>query len=656
MIRFLQKDNRLTKALFVVIIAAASVSMVVYLIPGLTGQGATGADTYAVVYPHWYSRFLSSGDVVTQQRVQEMARQQIQQRNPQYADNPMIMNFFTQQVGQQLVQQEILLAEAERLGISATSEDVVNYLHTGPTGAVIFPNGKYIGDQQYAALVNTRLNISVAEFEENIRRDIMLQRLRAMVTASVSVGDQEVRSTYRKDNTKIKFAYAVLSSDDVRKNINPSDADLEAYFKKNAARYANAVPEQRKITYFAFTPSQLPGGIPQPSQQEMQSYYNAHQSEYSSPETATSRHILIKLAPNADAKADAAAKAKAEDVLKQIQGGANFADLAKKYSDDPGSKDTGGELGPSQRGRMVPEFDNAIFTQKIGDTKIVKSQFGYHIVQVESRQPAHSQAFNEVLPTIQATLSRDKVSQAEENYAKQLTSEAIKDGLEKTAAAHHLEIVTTPPVASAGVISALPDGSQLISKAFQSKVGDPAQYAPTGEGYAIFQVAGIDAAHAPTFADWKTHVLDDYRNEQLPALLNQKTKELADKAQASKDLAKAAKEAGATVKTSDLVGQSGQVPDFGQVEQVAPQLFDMSAGTISGPINTGRTGVVAKLLDKQEPTDAEIQQNFDRTRDQIRDQRQNEAFQLFASNVVANYRKNNRVRINPKAQAPETGE
>jgi peptidyl-prolyl cis-trans isomerase D len=656
MIRFLQKDNRLTKALFVVIIAAASVSMVVYLIPGLTGGGATNADTFAVVYPHWYSRFLSSGEVVTEQRVQTMARQQIQQRNPQYADNPMIMNFFSQQVGQQLVQQQILLAEADRLGIGATNDDVVNYLHSGPTGAVIFPNGKFIGDQQYTALVNTRLNISVAEFEENIKRDIVLQRLRAMVTASISVSGQEVRDTYRKENTRIKFDYAVISSDDLRKSINPADNGLEAYFKKNAARYANAVPEQRKITYFAFTPSQLPGGIPQASQQDIQSYYSAHQSEYQSPETATSRHILIKLAPNADPKADAAAKAKAEDVLKQIQGGGNFADLAKKYSDDPGSKDSGGELGPSQRGRMVPEFDNAIFTQKIGDTKVVKSQFGYHVVQVESRQPAHSQALNEVLPTIQATLSRDKISQAEESFAKQLTSEAIKNGLEKTAAAHHLEAVTTPPVAAAGVISALPDGSQLLSKAFQSKVGDPAQYAPTGEGYAIFQVAGIEAAHAPTFADWKTHVLDDYRNEQLPALLNQKTKELADKAQASKDLAKAAKAVGATVKTSDLVGQSAQVPELGQVEQVAPQLFDMQVGGISGPINAGRTGVVARLVDKQQPTDAEIQKNFDQQRDQILDQRRNEAFQLFASSVVNDYRKSNRVRINPKAQTPETGE
>ena len=270
MIRFLQRDNRLTKALFVVIIAAASVSMVVYLIPGLTGQGSTSADTYAVIYPHWYSRLLSSGETVTEQRVQQIARQQVQQRNPQYADNPMILNFFAQQVGQQLVQQQILMAEADRLGISASDRDVRQYLHTGPTGEAIFPNGKYIGDQQYASLVSTRLNMSVPDFEDNIKREITIRRLEAFITAGVSVSDQEVRETYRKENIKVKFDYAVLSSDDLRKQINPSDADLEAFFKKNAARYANGVPEERKIAYFAFTPNQLPGGVPQPAQQEIQ--------------------------------------------------------------------------------------------------------------------------------------------------------------------------------------------------------------------------------------------------------------------------------------------------------------------------------------------------------------------------------------------------
>jgi peptidyl-prolyl cis-trans isomerase D len=580
-----------------------------------------------------------------------MARRQLQQQR--YPDSPVILGLIEQRVGQQLVQKQILLAEAEKLGIRATDDDVIQFLHKGQFGEFLFPNGQFIGTDRYTTFIANQFNMPVAEFEQEMKQDIVIRRLGALITAGVTVGDQEVRDTYRKDNVKIKFDYAVIASDDVRKTINPSDGELSAFFQKNAARYASAVPEERKITYFAFTPNELPGGVPQPSQQEIQQYFTAHQSEYSTPEQASSRHILIKVAPGADAKTDAAAKAKAEGILKQIQGGANFADLAKKYSDDPGSKDKGGELGFAQRGRMVPEFDNAIFTQKIGDTKIVKSQFGYHIVQVEERQTAHTQQLNEVLPTIQATLIRQKAAQAEDNYARALTSEAIKNGLEKTAAAHHLEVATTPPVNSHGVISALPDGSQLIGKAFQSKQGDPPQFAPTGEGYAIFQVTGIAPAHAPSFADWKSHVLDDYRDEKLPALLSQKTRELADKAKASNDLAKAAKEAGATVKTSDLVGETGQAPDLGQVGQVAPQLFDLAPGALSGPINTQRTGVVAKLLDKQEPSADEIAKNFDQTRDRVLDQRRSDAFNVFMSGVMDDYKKNKRIQINAKSKGPE---
>ena len=651
MIRFLQRDSRVVKAFFVVIIAAASVSMVVYLIPGLTGGGAASADTYAVIYPHWYSRFLSSGATVSQQKVETLARQQLQQQR--YPDNPVILGLFEQRIGQQLVQQQILLVEAEKLGIHATDDDVIQYLHTGAAGQIIFPNGQFIGTDNYARLISERFNLSVKDFEEDVKRDIAIRRLQAFVTAGVSVGDKEVREAYLKQNIKIKFDYAVISADDLRKTINPSDSDLEAFFRKNGPRYAASVPEERKITYFAFTPGELPGGVPQPSQQEIQQYYSAHQSEYAVPEQAKSRHILIKVDAGADAKADAAAKAKAEGILKQIQGGANFAELAKKYSDDPGSKETGGELGFSQRGRMVPEFDTAIFTQKIGDTKIVKSQFGYHIVQVEERQTAHAESINEVLPTIQATLIREKAAQAEENYAHALTSEAIKNGLEKTAAAHHLQLATTPLVSRSGMIAALTDGSQVLAKSFASKQSDPPQFAQTGEGYAIFQVTGIAPAHAPVFADWKSHILDDYRDELLPGLLSQKTKDLADKAKAMNDLAKAAKAVGATVKTSDLVGPSGQVPDLGQVAQVAPQLFEMTPGSISGPINAQRTGVVAKLLDKQEPSADEIAKNFDQTRDQILEERRSDAFSIFMSGIMDDYKKHNRIRLNAKAQAPE---
>ncbi len=180
------------------------------------------------------------------------------------------------------------------------------------------------------------------------------------------------------------------------------------------------------------------------------------------------------------------------------------------------------------------------------------------------------------------------------------------------------------------LISALPDGSQVIAKAFQAKRATSPICADRRR-LRHLPGHGINPAHAPAFADWKSHVLDDYRDEQLPALLNQKTQELADKAKSENDLNKAAKEMGATVKTSDTGRR--RAARFRTSAQVGPgcsAAVRASVGDISGPINAGRTGVVAKIARlRQEPTADDIKKNFDQTRDQILDQRRDEAFELF---------------------------
>jgi peptidyl-prolyl cis-trans isomerase D len=645
MIRFLQADNRFVKVMFVFIIAACSVGMVIYLIPGLYNLGTPSEGTYAVIYPHWYSKIFSSGATVTEQQVEGTAQQDLQARAPQYAGNQAILKYFEAQVGQQLVEQQVLVQVADQLGIHASDSDVRQFLHQGEFGEMIFPNGDYIGDDAYANLVATRFNMSVPQFENEIKTEIALRRLEAMITAPVTVNQQAVRAAYMKQNLKIKFNYAVISADSLRNSINPSDAQLQAWFNQNRARYADAVPEERTISYFAFTTNDLPGGVPQPTQQQIEQYYNDHKSQYMQPEEVDSRHILISVPANATPQQVSAAQDKAQSILKQLKGGANFAAMAKKYSDDPGSKDKGGELGFVQKGTMVPSFDNAIFTQPIGALTIVRSQYGFHIVQVEARKPAHEQALNEVLPEIQVTLIQQKTAAAESNYAQQLSSEAQKDGLAKAAAAHHLQLVTTQPLARQGTIAALPDSSQLLSKAFTTKPGDPPQTATTGEGYAVFQVKSIIPAHAPTFAEWKDHVLSDYRDQQVPGLIDAKTKELAEKAQSMNDLTKAAKAVGAKLETSDLVIASDQVPDIGELSQVAPQLFKLNVGNVSGPIDTTSSGVVAQIVDKEQPTPAEMAQNMDKTRDSMIEQQREQAFDIFASSVMNKFRRSGLIRM-----------
>jgi peptidyl-prolyl cis-trans isomerase D len=652
MIRFLQKDNRFVKGVFVVIIAVACITMVVTLVPGIFQDQTASADTYATIgHGGVLGRFMPAQDEIATTDVQQLAERMLQrQQLPEF-----VLPFMMQRVGQGLVQQHIELMEAQHLGLKVTDDDVRRFLHSGQWGMVLFPGGKYIGDSQYAEFVSEQFGLSRDKFESEIKKEILETRLRALITGGVTVSDSEVRASYIQQGTKIKFDYAVLSSDDLRKTINPTDTELQAYFKQNAAKYANAIPEARKIEYIAFTDSNLPQGAPQVSDAEIQQYYQAHQKDYQIDDQVKVRHILIKVDGN-DPKADAAAKAKAQGILDQLHHGGDFAKLAKENSDDPGSKEQGGELGWIKHGATVPEFDQASFALQPGQTSgLVRSKFGYHIIQTEEKQTAHTRPLDEVKSTIQALLTRQKEGQQEQAFAQQLAGEAQKTGMTATAAAHHLQLVTTDFLSQSSVLPGLPDGSKLLASAFLAKKGSAPQTAATGEGYAVFQVSDIQAAHAPTFDEYKSHLLEDFRDQQVPQLLAKKTAELADRAHADNDLAKAAKEAGATIKTSDLVGRDAQVPEVGALATAAPQLFDLNAGQISSAINTGHSGVVAKIVDKQQPTSDDITKNFEQTRESLLDQRREEMFSVFVSNLQQMYEKQGRIRMNRKAQQTPGG-
>jgi peptidyl-prolyl cis-trans isomerase D len=190
----------------------------------------------------------------------------------------------------------------------------------------------------------------------------------------------------------------------------------------------------------------------------------------------------------------------------------------------------------------------------------------------------------------------------------------------------------------------------MLTSAFTAKQGAAPQIASTGDGYAVFQVQDVHAAHAPAFEEYKSHILDDFRDQQLPQLLARKTSELADKAKAENDLAKAAKEVGATVKSSDLVGRDAQVPDIGQLASTAPQLFDLSVGQVSNAIQGQRTGAVAKLTQKQQPTADDIQKNFEPTRDSLLNQKREEMFAVFVTNLTDKYQKEGRISVSKRAQ------
>ncbi|HEX4038670.1 MAG TPA: peptidyl-prolyl cis-trans isomerase [Acidobacteriaceae bacterium] len=657
MIRFLQKETKFTKVIFIAIIGVTCVLMVIFLVPGIFQDSTSSTTTYASIrHGGIIGRFLPAEETIPVGDVQLAAQRMTRgQQIP-----AQLMPYFMQQAGQQLIMQQIVIAEAHRLGIVASDADVARFLHSGMWGQYLFPGGKYIGDSAYTEFVAQNLNMTTQKFEGEIKKQITSDRLRDLITAGVTVSPTQVRDSYRKQATKIKFQYAVLSADDLRKTINPTDAELQDFYKQNANRYTNAIPETRQIHYILVTDKDLPGGKPQISDADIQQFYNQNQQQYHVDAQVRVRHILISVDPNASPAADAAAKAKAQGILDQLRkdNGKDFADLAKKNSDDPGSKDQGGELGWIKRGATVPEFDQTAFSQKPGQISgLVRTRYGYHIIQTEDKQDAHTKPLAEVKASIVDTLTKQKEAQSEQTFVQQLAAQAQKDGLAATAGAHHLPVVTSDYVANNATLPALSDSSKLLSAAFATKPGAPIQVAGTGDSdFAVFQVASVKAAHTPTFDEYKSHVLDDFRDQQVTSLLARKTNELADRAHAEHDLAKAAKEVGATMKTSDLVGRDQQVPDIGALATAAPTLFDLANGQISAAINNSTTGVVAQIQDKQEPTPDDIAKNLDTTRDALLNQQRDQVYEVFVTSLVNTYEKANRVLVNRKlAQQPLQG-
>jgi len=352
------------------------------------------------------------------------------------------------------------------------------------------------------------------------------------------------------------------------------------------------------------------------------------------------RHILISVAKGADAKTDAAAKSKAQDILKQLKAGGNFADLAKKNSEDPGSKDQGGELPMIATSSLDPAYAQAAMALNPGQTSgLVRSSFGYHIIQTEAKQTAEVKPFAEVKASIVEQLQSQKAAGAAQNYAAQLTAEAQKNGLEKTAAAHNLHVVTTDYIAKDGIVPSLADSTGLLSAAFSASKGAAPQSASSGEGYAIFQVEDIKAAHAPDFASYKPHILDDFRSQKEPELLNSQLIKLSDLAKKLGDLHKAAEQMKLTVKSSDLVGRDAQITDIGSLTGAASVVFTMPVGGISGPVNEGVNGAVLQLTDKEQPSASDIASHFDASKQTLLNQQRQEAFSVFVDSLMNRYEK-----------------
>jgi peptidyl-prolyl cis-trans isomerase D len=527
-----------------------------------------------------------------------------------------------QQILQQMVDERAALAEARHLGIAVSDAEVRQRILSIPA---FQENGAFIGEQRYQQLLRMqRPPMSPAEFEENVRRQLTIQKLRSSITDWLSVPDHELEQEYRRRNDKVKLAVVSFTADSVRSQVAVNDAEVASYFDAHKDEFK--IPEKRKIRYLLIDIEAIRAKVTIPDA-EIERTYNNGIEQYSTPEQVRASHILLKT----EGKDDAAVKAKAEDLLKQARAGADFAELARKYSEDEASAKNGGDLDYFGRGRMVPEFDQAAFSMEPGKiSDLVKTQYGYHIIKVVDKKAATTRPLTEVKPQIQDQLSYER-AQAQASDLAQALEKDVKTpaDLDRVAKEKGLVVQESGFFARDEPILGLGPSPEAASRAFEMKPGDVAGPLRSSRGFVFETLLARQDPYVPKLDEVKERVRDEVVKQKARELSRQKAAEVAAKLKAAPDFEKAAKAAGFEAKTTELITRDSPIPDLGTAKAVEEAAFKLPVGAVSDPIPTETGTAVVKVVEKQEVSPADWAGAKDRFREELLTDRRNRFFGAY---------------------------
>jgi peptidyl-prolyl cis-trans isomerase D len=596
-----------------VLLGIVALSMLVYLIPG---TGITAADS-------------SSDQVVAEIGKSTVTVGQVQQQLRNLLQNQQLPPAFAATYVPRLVDQAIAdraeAYEAQQLGLRISDKDLANTLRSQPFASL--PPDQY---QQY---VEQQFNLSVPDFEANLRAKMLQDELERMALEGVIVTPAEVEAEYRRRNEKMKVDYIGFSAAKLAAGIKPTPQQIADYFAKNSARFT--IPETRDVQLIVADQAQVANTI-QVSDDQVQAYYNAHRDEYRTPERVHARHILLSIT-NKPKDEVPKIKAQAEALDKQLKAGADFAELAKKYSQDPGSAQKGGDLGWVSRGQMVKNFEDAVFTLKPNEiSDVVTTEYGFHIIEVLEKQPAHLQTLDEVKPAIVATLKNQTVFDRMQDLTDKAHAELAKapQNAQQIAMQLGLEFVNLPQYRPGAPIAQLPGDKQMGPLVQSMKPGEVSDVTQAGNKLAIATVTAVHPPHPATLAE----VEDQVRMALITQESVRMAKEKADKAaellkQNGGDLKAAAKATGGEVTSSDFFTSAGAVQGLGSAALLS-DYFNMPVGTVFGPLQAANQLVVGKVAGHQDADMSQFAQQRDSLILQLKDKEANDRILLLKDSIL----------------------
>jgi peptidyl-prolyl cis-trans isomerase D len=604
--------------------------MLLYLVPQTPGTGEAATDTVAKV-----------GDqAVTLGEVRQQLAQ-IEQRNQ--VPKP-LESLYARQILNQLVFEKEIEYEAKRLGITVTDQERADRIKLYVPGA--FVNGTFVGMDRYSAEVQARFQLTVPVFEELIRQGLLEEKFRKRVTDGISVGPSELQDEFRYKNEKIKLDYALIKPEELAAKINPTDAEIKAEYEKNKSRYQ--IPEKRVVRYGLLDTTQMKRNI-QVSDDQLKVQYQNNIQQYQVPNRVHAEHILFMTVGKTDAEVDEIKK-NAEDVLKQAKKGAKFEDLAKKYSEDPGSKEKGGDLGWITQGQTVPEFEKTAFGLDKGQiSDLVKTQYGFHIIKVLEKETARTKTFDEVKESLRAPMVLQQADQQAADVADRLAKairQSNKVSLDDLAKQYQLTVSQTRPITATDPVLELGNSKEVKDAIFRLRQNELSLPIRTDRGYVVLSVQQISTAHQGSLEEVREQVVNDLRQEEAGKLAKTKAEELVKRVKAGEKFDAAAKALGLETKSSELISRNDSISGAASGKQLG-EAFQMKPGDVGAPMSLGTNWMVYRVETKEESNPNDFEKQKKSLAEQLLQTKRSVAYEAFKTALDARLKQEGKVKLMP---------
>jgi peptidyl-prolyl cis-trans isomerase D len=611
------------------LLTLVALSMVTYLIPNYS-TGATTSDNPVLAE--------IGGRKLTALEVQQLFQKYSQGRIP-----PDLLEIYLPQFVEQLVSDRAALYEANRLGLTATDDEalasiVANYPQ-------FFPNGSLANKDQFEAAL-AQQGITLQDIVDDSRDQVILGKLRNAVLGSIVVTPKEIEDEFRKKNEKMRIQYIAFPPAKFRNLAVPTDAEVRKYYDANKATFTQ--PAKTAYQVAVLDQDKVAATI-NVTDEQLRTAYSSALDNFRMPERVHARHILLKTEGKSDAEKKAL-KAKAEDLLKQLKNGADFAELAKKNSDD-GSKEQGGDLGWFVRNQMVPEFDSVAFALKPKELSgVVTSQFGYHIIETLEKDPAKLKPFEEVKDELAKEVRSQAVSDKMQMLGDQMHADLVKSpkSASETAKKYGADLISMPSASPGDAIpglGAVPEIDSALGPMKPDEVSSVLVLPANRLGVVVLN--SRTPGRPSEFSEVEQQIRDKLVNDKSMQIAADRAKDAAESLKKGEDIAKIAKSMQLEVTTSSVFGRADSIDGLGPAASLE-NAFSVPLGGVLGPLPIQGRNIVAKVTEKNEADMTSLPVEHDTLLGQLKQKKAQERNSLLMDGILEKLTSEGKVTVHQK--------